>query len=132
MRLPSQLVARHAESDRGAFVLKKGFDRCLDLYPLSSWEEKSRSYEELNERDPDQRRLRRKFFKSVTDVTLDGSSRILLPKRLAESVAIERDVIILGVGTHYEIWDPAEFEREDEEADDDSALAARVADKTDA
>ena len=107
VRLPAQIVTRHAEQDGHRYVLKPGDDRCLNLYPLSYWEATANRYAEVDELDEDATFLRRMFFQGVTEATLDKNNRLHFGGEaalLAEEVGIDRDIVVLGVGAHYEIW----------------------------
>jgi MraZ protein len=48
----------------------------------------------------------RKFFIDTAQLTLDANNRLLLPKRLANLVGIENEIVLLGAGNKIEIWAP--------------------------
>ena len=103
--MPASIVSRHAGDGDGAFVLRKGLDHCLTLYPMSAWNAESRRVTQLDDMVERERRFKRMFFLSAKDVTVDANGRILVPRNLAEAASIDPDVVIIGVGLHYEIWD---------------------------
>ena len=124
--MPATIVARHTADGNGDFVLRKGLDRCLNLYPMSAWDAESRRVMQLDDMLDDERRFKRMFFLSANDVSIDSNGRIVLPKNLAEAAGIDRDVVILGVGRHYEIWDAATHEADVAELGDMNALAKAI------
>ena len=126
LRLPASLIARHQEDGNGSFVLREGLDHCLTLYPMSAWDAESRRVMQLDDMVDKERRFKRMFFLSANDVSVDSNGRIVLPRKLAESVGIDRDVVILGVGRHYEIWDQETHEADVSAAGDLKELARDI------
>ena len=126
LRLPAALVQRHADDGNGRFVLRKGLDQCLTLYPMSAWNAESRRVMLLDDFLDDERRFKRMFFYSAQDVTVDANGRIQMPKKLAGLAGIDRDVVILGVGKHYEIWDRETHEADLGDLGDLAALAQGI------
>lgn len=66
------------------------------------------------------------FFLSAKDVLPDANGRIVMPRNLTDLVGIDRDVVILGVGKHYEIWDAEAHRKDVSEAGDLNALAQEI------
>ena len=126
LRLPASLVQRHADDGNGQFVLRKGLDNCLMLYPLSAWDAESRRVMQLDDMVAQERRFKRMFFLSASHVTVDANGRIQMPKKLADAAGIDRDVVILGVGKQYEIWDRATHEDEVAAFGDLGAMAEEI------
>jgi MraZ protein len=58
----------------------------------------------------DARIFRRLFFAQMEEVDLDRSGRILLPERLLPLAGLQRDVILLGVQDHLELWDAGRWQ----------------------
>ena len=125
LRLPAEIVNRHSEDD-GHFVLRKGLDNCLVLHPMASWRSESTRVNNLDDLVENERRFKRMFFTTSKAVRLDGSSRIMLPGFLADRAGIDRDVVIIGVGAHYEIWDKEAHQRETGDLDQINALASDI------
>ena len=66
------------------FVINRGFEKCLTLYPQQSWEPIFLEISQLNDFDPKVREFRRYFLNGATQVELDSAGRLLLPKNLME------------------------------------------------
>ena len=126
IRVPSGLLKQLGEEGQ-AFVINKGFEKQLTLYPLSLWDETVKGFESLNEYDNDTRHFIRRFHNGATHVEIDDQSRILIPKRLAEYAKIEKDVILYAFRGKIEIWDAALYEEfMNNEEISMSALAQKV------
>jgi|DewCreStandDraft_4_1066084.scaffolds.fasta_scaffold00288_91 MraZ protein len=88
------------------FVINRGVDRCVEVYPTETWQIKEELLSKLNYYNPDKRYLLRKMLSWAEDITLDSQQRITIPKRLIDYAGIKSNVIIMGMGDHIEIWDP--------------------------
>jgi MraZ protein len=86
------------------FVITRGFNHCLFVYPLARWEV-LRARIEAMEADPDtQRAFERLFFAGAVDVEPDKQGRVLIPQHLREHAQIQQDLYINGVSEKVEIW----------------------------
>jgi MraZ protein len=126
-RLPSGMLSQLGDWQKGKFIINRGFEKCLVLYPEPVWEQISAEVEQLNLYNKQNRDFARYFFRGAQEVTLDTADRILLPKRLAEYAGIDKDIILTGYGKRIEIWALEEYERMlSEEPPDFSDLANEV------
>ena len=126
-RLPSGMLSQLGDWQKGKFIINRGFEKCLVLYPEPVWEQISAEVEQLNLYNKQNRDFARYFFRGAQEVTLDTADRILLPKRLAEYAGIDKDIILTGYGKRIEIWALEEYERMlSEEPPDFSELANEV------
>jgi MraZ protein len=126
-RLPSGMLSQLGDWQKGTFIINRGFEKCLVLYPEPVWEQISAEVEQLNLYNKQNRDFARYFFRGAQEVTLDTADRILLPKRLAEYAGIDKDIILTGYGKRIEIWALEEYERMlSEEPPDFSDLANEV------
>ena len=98
------------ESLGAEFVVTKGLDGCLFVFPNDEWnifEEKLKSLPMANK---DARKFVRFFLAGAAVVELDKQGRILIPPVLRESAALDKDVVVVGVGNRVEIWDKTRWE----------------------
>ena len=65
----------------------------------------------LSEFNPEQRKLKRNFFRSVAHVEMDNAGRILFPRTMLAHSGIEKVAIVIGMGNYIEIWNPVVFEK---------------------
>lgn len=77
---------------------------CLLLYPFPEWEPIERRLNALPSFDPLSRHMQRILVGSATDLELDGAGRILLPAPLREKARLDKDVVLVGQGNKFEIW----------------------------
>lgn len=125
LRLPAEIVSRH-EDDGGEFVLRKGMDNCLVLYPMSTWKQESMRVKNLDDMIDKERKFKRMFFTTSKAVTLDGNSRFKMPGFLVDRAGIDRDVVIIGLGDRYEIWDKEAHLKESEDFEQLNSLASDI------
>lgn len=102
------MPARHrdslAASCEGRLTLTRHPDGCVLVYPRSTWEQRRQQIAELPYAA---RALQRLLLGSAVDVELDSAGRILVSAELRNAAGLERDVMLLGMGAHFELWDVA-------------------------
>jgi MraZ protein len=122
--LPAGLKKQIPEEAQGQFVINRGIERCLVLYPANEWNKITAEIEKLNEYDRDNRRFMRYFFRGATALTLDNSDRLLIPQQLQKHAGIERDLILFAYTNKVELWDQATYEQLMEDEPEVFALLA--------
>lgn len=128
--LPSGFKKQLEESEQ-SFVISRGFEKCLTLYPMSSWKPIVNELSALNDFDPKVREFRRQFLGGATEVELDAAGRILLPSTLREFAGLTKDIILVAAFNKIEIWDAGKYKQlfENFSPDAFSALAQEVMSK---
>ena len=109
--MPSAFLEQ-AESDGvRTFVIKKDiYEKCLILYTQSSWRERVEAVKaRLNPFNRQHNSFLREFFKDTAEAVLDSNNRLLVPKRLADAVSLEKDIIVIGLGDKIELWSEQVF-----------------------
>ena len=76
----------------------------LWLYLEQEWQRIRDEVMDLPSLNPSHRALQRRLVGSATAVEPDGSGRILLPSSLREFTGLEKRVVLLGMGSRFEIW----------------------------
>ncbi len=108
LMLPARL-----QDDLGAeCYLTMGMDRCLALYPESSWQVFTEKFAAL---PMSQSRKLRPLFANAVKCRPDSQGRINIPQRLRKFAGITKDVAIIGVHNRAEIWDLDAWRSSDEE-----------------
>lgn len=117
--LPAALRKQLPVEAEGRFVVNRGFERHLVLYPLHEWRRVTTELNRLNLFVKKNREFVRYFHRGATELELDGSGRLLLPRRLLEYAGIRETVILLAYANRIECWDAALYENllSDEPAD---------------
>lgn len=101
-------------AEQGQLVVCKGFERCLQVFPRSLWPGVEAMLAELPE-DRQGAAIKRLIIGSATDVTIDGASRIGIAPELREWAGLERDVVFMGLGNYFELWDKTRRTAEEEQ-----------------
>lgn len=91
------------------FVINRGIEACLSLYPMQSWEPIFSEVSKLNDFDPKVRQFRRYFLNGATQVELDSAGRLLIPKALMEYAGLDKDVVLVSAVNKIEIWDKVKY-----------------------
>lgn len=93
------------------FIVTRGLDNCLFVYPMDQWKVLEEKIKELPTSHADTRAFVRMFFSGAVEVELDKQGRIVIPQHLRDHARIERDVYVIGVSTKVEIWAKAVWEQ---------------------
>ena len=95
------------------FVLTRGFDQCLLLYPLNEWQEVEAQLGQLSSIRSRDRDFVRSITRHATPVQYDGQGRIQIPEALILFSKIQKDVNIIGMIKKIELWDPTVLNEQD-------------------
>lgn len=79
-------------------------DNCLKLYPKSKWDIILNKVSQLNDMDPKVKKFKRGLLWGNSIVSLEGSGRLKLSSLQKEHAGIKKDIVILGLLSHFEIW----------------------------
>ena len=101
-------------AEQGQLVICKGFERCLQVFPRSLWPGVEEMLAELPE-DRQGAAIKRLIIGSATDVIIDAASRISVAPELREWAGLERDVVFMGLGNYFELWDKSRRAADEEQ-----------------
>ena len=87
--LPAGIKKQLPEGELPVFVINRGFEKCLSMYPLKSWAPLYESISSLNDFDPKVREFRRFFLNGAMQIEVDSAGRLLLPKSLMEHAGLD-------------------------------------------
>ncbi|MBK8533916.1 MAG: division/cell wall cluster transcriptional repressor MraZ [Candidatus Competibacteraceae bacterium] len=104
LAMPAKYRQQLLELGSGHMVLTIDRDRCLLLYPLPVWEEIECKLIQLSSTNPRARALKRLLLGHAEECGLDASGRILLPAPLREFANLAKQVVLVGQGNKFEIW----------------------------
>ena len=104
MRMPSGLIAQLGEGEALSFVINRGFEQCLMLYPEPVWERITNEINQLNLYNKKNRNFVRYFYRGAQKVSMDSADRILVSKRLLEYAGIDKEVVLSAYNDRIEIW----------------------------
>ena len=126
--LPAAFKKQMPSSASDRFVIKKDiFERCLVLYPMDEWDRQNAIIRsKINPYNKEHNTFLRGFFKGTAEIVLDSNNRILIPKRLLDSVIGESEVVMAGQGGRIEIWSVKLYESVADNADEFATLAEKI------
>ena len=97
----------------GQLTLTKHPHGCLMMFPRPEWE---KFRERIAALPMEAQWWKRIFLGNAMDVELDGTGRVLVSPELRESAGIAKDVVLLGMGNHFELWDKLTYEAQEAKA----------------
>ncbi|HTQ64659.1 MAG TPA: division/cell wall cluster transcriptional repressor MraZ [Puia sp.] len=109
--LPAAIKKQLGEEGDGQFIINRGFEKCLSLYPMKSWEPIFDEISKLNDFDPKVRAFRRYFLNGATMLELDSASRLLVPPNLKEHAGLVKDIVLVSAVNKIEIWDKSKYQQ---------------------
>ncbi|NYH98942.1 division/cell wall cluster transcriptional repressor MraZ [Cupriavidus plantarum] len=111
------IPARHREAlhqqAEGRVTLTKHPDGCLLLFPRPEWESFRSRIAAL---PMDAHWWKRIFLGNAADVDMDGAGRVLIAPELRSAATLDKEVMLLGMGSHFEIWDAATYTAKEQQA----------------
>lgn len=121
------IVPAKFREDLGSFfILTKGLDNCLFVYPLEEWKILENKLKTLPLTRKDARAFVRFFFSGATECELDKQGRILIPSNLRAHAKLDNEATIIGISNRVEIWSSKEWE---EYNNDDDLSYENIAEK---
>lgn len=96
------------------FIVTKGLDGCLFAFSQKEWENFEQKLKTLPLSDKNARNFVRFFLSGATECEIDKQGRFLLPANLRVAANLDKEAIIIGVGTRIEIWDKQTWQKCDE------------------
>lgn len=125
--LPSGLKKQISQDAQDRFVINRGFEGCLVLYPMNVWKDTTDQINKLNLYVQKNRNFVRHFYNGATELTLDSQSRLLLPKLLLGYAGIEKEIILFAYSDRIEIWNKEKYRQLlSDEPEDFAQLAEEV------
>lgn len=123
------MPAKLREGLGGKFIITKGLDGCLFVYAMDEWQRVEQKLASLPMSRKTARDFTRFLFGGACEGECDKQGRVLLPVNLRRYAGLEREAVIVGVGSRAEIWDAAKWQQYNEEsAEDVNELAEQLAD----
>ncbi len=127
MRMPAQLIKQLEEDGEVIFVINRGYEKHLMLYPKKVWDQISKEINELNTYNRKNLQFIRYFYRGAQEVAMDSADRVLISKKLLDYGGIDKDVVIFAYHDRMELWSKEEYDKLlDEEPEDFLSLAEEV------
>ncbi|MDX9972735.1 MAG: division/cell wall cluster transcriptional repressor MraZ [FCB group bacterium] len=87
------------------WYMTRGFDGSIFMVERSEWDKLRAQIGRFSAMDAKTIDFRRFFFGSIAEVRLDAQGRMAVPQHLREYAGLDKDVVVLGVDNHIELWD---------------------------
>ena len=126
--LPAGFKRQLPEGEVTQFVINRGFEKCLTLYPMQSWKPLYDRISTLNSFDKKVRDFSRYFLNGAIEVEPDSAGRILITQNLKDYAGLGKDIVLAAAVDKIEIWDKEKYQQffEQYAPEDFSALAQTV------
>jgi MraZ protein len=128
LSIPSKFREGLRESGSDRLVIAP-HDKWLDVFPEDKWRELEEKIAQLAKLDPDGRQFQHAYLSAGLDVLLDPHGRIQILQDYRERCGLAKNVLIVGMLNHFEIWDEGRWDMRQRELSPLEDLEARLAAK---
>ncbi len=121
--------AKFRDALGSTFVVTRGLDRCLFVYPQAEWLKLEEKLKSLPFTKKDARAFTRFFFSGATECELDKQGRVNIASPLREFAQLEKECVVIGVSNRVEVWSKAIWEEYFAESEESfSEIAENIVD----
>ena len=106
LNIPSKFRQSLSKDNKNTFVIARGLDQCIWVYPLIEWKQIEKNLRDLSSLSITHRRFIRNTARYATPSTYDKQGRVMLNSSLIEFAGLDKDVLIIGMINKMEIWNP--------------------------
>jgi MraZ protein len=104
------IPAKFREGLGSSFVITRGLDQCLFVYPLEEWKQLEQKMKALPFTKADARAFTRFFFSGAAECEWDKQGRVSIPANLREHAGIQKECVVIGVSNRVEVWSKDRWE----------------------
>ena len=115
VNIPAKFRQALSKDNKNTFVITRGMDSCIWVYPLTQWQIIETDLRNLSSLSIIHRTFVRNTARYASPSTYDKQGRITLSPSLIEYAGLEKDVQIIGMINKMEIWNPIELNRTDKQ-----------------
>ncbi|MGI6320564.1 MAG: division/cell wall cluster transcriptional repressor MraZ [Bacteroidales bacterium] len=108
--MPSALKKQIPAESQNTFVINRGFEKCLVIYPKAEWDLISQELNKLNLFSKNNRDFFRYFMRGASMLELDANNRFLIPKNLLEYAGATKEIVLFAYSNRIEVWDKSSYE----------------------
>lgn len=109
--LPAGIKKQLPEEAGDQFVIARGFEKCLTLYPKKNWDPILAELSKVSEYKAENREFLRYFTMGASLTELDSAGRMLIPPNLKTYAGLDKDVVLVSVINKIEIWDKGKYQQ---------------------
>lgn len=108
--IPAKYRQRITESAASHMIITcDPYDNCLLIFTLEHWENTESDLQSLSNSKPLHRRLKRIMLSHATEVDMDANGRLLIPSVLRERAQLQKDVMLVGQGKTFQLWNDSSW-----------------------
>jgi MraZ protein len=115
LEMPKVLNLPQAMRDQlaaeGSILVSPGSDTCLWLTTPAHMDRLVERLERSQAPDADIQAFRRLYFAQAERITMGSDGRITIPERMAQFAGLDKDVVLIGIDDHIEVWDAVRWKR---------------------
>ena len=115
VNIPAKFRQTLSEDNENTFVIARGMDPCIWVYPLAQWKKIETNLRSLSSLSKIHRTFVRNTARYASPSTYDKQGRITLTPSLIEYAGLEKDALIIGMVSKMEIWNPVQLDKIDNE-----------------
>jgi len=116
LAIPARYRSELTSTCSGHLIVTVDPSKCLLIYPQPAWEPIEQKLNNLSSFDSKTRNLQRLLVGNASDVEMDAAGRILLPPPLRLFAGLSKDVVLVGQGAKFELWDEVQWNLQIEDA----------------
>lgn len=105
------------------FVISRGLDTCITIYPKERWTQMTERLQSLSTLNKKVREIIRYIIGSASIMECDKQGRILIPAHLREAAQIKKEAVVIGTGDKIEIWSKEVLHAQEEASESISDIA---------
>ncbi len=95
------------------------WQNCLKVYPVVRWEEFEATLQATCKQQPATIKMARYILGGVVECLPDRQGRIILPLKMRTDCNLDREILVSGMISYFEIWDKAAWEADNHPAPED-------------
>jgi len=115
INIPAKFRQALSKNNKNTFVISRGVDSCIYVYPLTQWQEIEKNLRNLSSLSSINRTFVRNTARYATPSTYDKQGRIILSPSLIKYANLDKEVLIIGMINKMEIWNPAQLNKTENE-----------------
>lgn len=104
LAMPAKYRDALLSRSEGRLIVTADPSKCLLIYPFADWEPIEQKLNSLSSFNPQTRALQRLLVGMASDTEMDGAGRILLSSPLRQFAALDKNVVLVGQGAKFELW----------------------------
>ena len=115
VNIPAKFRQSLSDDNEGTFVIARGMDACVWIYPLMQWKDIESNLRNLSSLSKINRTFVRNTARYASPSTYDKQGRITLTPSLIDYAGLDKDVLIVGMVNKIEIWNPTRLDETDKQ-----------------